>query len=454
MSTEIHIGIDDTDSLKAGCTTFIAACLIELFSKEKIRFLDYPNIVRLNPNIPWKTRGNGAVCLRIIAPTQIYENIRELTIAYVEKNSKINLKETNPGVVFHQGVIPDVLREFSFKALNEVIRLDEAFKILKKCHSEAFGLNNGRGIIGALAAIGETLDGDHTYEAITYRLPENRGKPRRLEFQSIVEMDRATRPWTFNNIDPETGRVLITPRGPDPVLFGIRGESMEVVKKAMGMVRVFEAIERWAIFRTNHGTDAHLKKTCKIKDIPPYSAMVVEGLVAQSHRTIQGGHVVFTMEDETKKIDCAAYEPTGSFRNVVKALTVGDKIRIYGGIRKALPRHTYTVNIEKIEVLELTKKFELHNPKCPRCGKKMGSMGYRKGFRCEKCGYKDPKAEKILVEAPRDITCGLYVPPPRAHRHLTKPFLRYGLEKGGKTNSYRTYPKDFWGLGDGFPPKI
>ena len=41
--------------------------------------------------------------------------------------------------------------------------------LIKKLGAEAAGFNSCRGIIGALAAIGETLDGDYTYELIAYR---------------------------------------------------------------------------------------------------------------------------------------------------------------------------------------------------------------------------------------------------------------------------------------------
>jgi tRNA(Ile2) C34 agmatinyltransferase TiaS len=36
-----------------------------------------------------------------------------------------------------------------------------------------------------------------------------------------------------------------------------------------------------------------------------------------------------------------------------------------------------------------------------------------------------PKIEKL----DRDLEIGVYLPPPRAERHLTKPLKRYGLEK-------------------------
>ena len=32
---------------------------------KKYEIIGYPRLVRLNPNVPWKTRGNGALCLRV-----------------------------------------------------------------------------------------------------------------------------------------------------------------------------------------------------------------------------------------------------------------------------------------------------------------------------------------------------------------------------------------------------
>jgi len=50
----------------------------------------------------------------------------------------------------------------------------------------------------------------------------------------------------------------------------------------------------------------------------------------------------------------------------------------------------------------------------------------------------------VLVKAPRDVRPGLYLPPPRSQRHLTKPLRRYGLEKYGRPGP----PKGMWfGLG-------
>ncbi len=62
MVVPIYVGVDDTDSVKGMCTTYLATELIREFSE--LDLLGNPRLVRLNPNVPWKTRGNGAVALR------------------------------------------------------------------------------------------------------------------------------------------------------------------------------------------------------------------------------------------------------------------------------------------------------------------------------------------------------------------------------------------------------
>ncbi|MEM2393842.1 MAG: DUF1743 domain-containing protein, partial [Candidatus Bathyarchaeia archaeon] len=253
-STTLHIGLDDTDSPRKGCTTYIAALLVERLQKLNVQFIDYPNLIRLNPNVPWKTRGNGALCLRLKCDEYAVEKIKETVVDAVEENADLDWKGTDPGIVFFTGdKIPGEVKVFAENAITGIVTLKEALKVIKRFKAEAVGFKRARGIIGGLAAVGETLSKDHTFEIIAYRTPENWGRKRRIDEASVIEMDKATAPLTFNNIDPETGRVLITPRGPDPILFGIRGETPEAVKKAFLMVRAFEPIERWVIFRTNHG---------------------------------------------------------------------------------------------------------------------------------------------------------------------------------------------------------
>jgi len=303
---KLHIGFDDTDSPNGGCTTHIAALLVEKMCSMGVSFTDYPKLVRLNPNVPWKTRGNGALCLHIDCPEDALDAIKEAVLDTVEANSELGYGGTDPGVVYLLGDVPQQIRDFAKKAEQQIVTIDETLTLVKRFGAEAVGFKKGRGLIGGLAAIGEDLSGDHTFEIISYRLAENRGKPRQVNTQSIKAMD-AKSPATFNNVDPETGRVLITPRGPDPILCGIRGETAEAVKHAYGLVLKEEPVERWIIFRTNQGTDAHLRNASTVKEIQPYNPVVVQGVVSKEPRVIQGGHVIFSIKDETGEVDCAAY---------------------------------------------------------------------------------------------------------------------------------------------------
>lgn len=425
----MHIGFDDTDSPKMGCTTYVAALLVVKLHQIGASFTDYPNLIRLNPNVPWKTRGNGALCLRIRCNKELVEEIIETTIDTVEKNADLSYAGTDPGIVFFFNNIPSELRTFAKRTIQGIVKMKEALKLVKMFGAEAVGFKNGRGIIGGLAAIGETLEKDHTYEVITYRTLKNRGTPRRIQASSIREMNEKTSPLTFNNVDPETDRILITPRGPDPILYGIRGENPKAVKQAHEIVHSQEPIERWVIFRTNHGTDAHLRRINSISEIQPFNPVVVQGDLAKEPEVIPGGHVIFTIKDENGKADCAAYEPTGTLRKVAKKLIAGDLIEAYGGVRQASSKHPVTINLEKIRILKLAPKISFFNPKCPHCSKRMKSMGKEKGFRCDKCGFRSSKLKKVAVKNKRVLKKGLYITSQRSQRHLTKPILRYGREK-------------------------
>jgi len=427
---QMHIGFDDTDSPRKGCTTYIAALLVEKLQKLGVKFTDYPNLVRLNPNVPWKTRGNGALCLRIKCEENLVDVVKEIVIETVEENSDLDYKGTEPGIVFFpRAKIPREVKAFARSAITGIVNMKTALRLLKRFKAEAMGFKSGRGIIGGLAAVGENLSGDHTFEVIAYRVPENYGLKRRIDVASVLEMDKATSPQTFNNVDPETGRILITPRGPDPILFGIRGETPEIVKKAFEMVKPLEPVERWVIFRTNHGTDAHLKRVKKLSEVKPYHPVIARGTVASNPRIIPRRHVIFQIKDDSACIDCAAYEPTGALRKVASKLMAGDFVEVYGGVRPPSKNRPLTINLEKLRLLRLVPKIVFQNPFCSHCGKRLKSMGKGKGFKCEKCGKRYTGLGKVAVRVKREVQRGLYITSPRSQRHLTKPFIRYGMEK-------------------------
>jgi tRNA(Ile2)-agmatinylcytidine synthase len=426
----LHIGLDDTDSTRKGCTTYVAALLVEKLQRLGASFIDYPNLIRLNPNVPWKTRGNGALCLRIRHDENVENQIKETVISTIEENADLEFRGTDPGVVFlEKARIPKEIRAFAKQAITGIVTLKEASKLLAKYNGEAVGFKSGRGIIGGLAAIGETLQADCTYEILAYRVPENRGLKRRVDETSIFEMDKATAPYTFNNVDPERHRVIITPRGPDPILFGIRGETPEIVKKAFEMVKPLEPVERWTIFRTNQGTDAHLKRVNNLSQLTPYSSIIAKAVVAARPKMICGKHIIFPIRDEWAQVDCAAYEPTGVLNRAARELMRGDRVKVYGSVRAPSGRRPLTVNLEKLRLLKSAPNIAYRNPTCPTCGKRLKSMGKNKGFRCKKCGLRETNIGKVEVKKKRNIKKDLYISSTRSQRHLTKPSVRYGMEK-------------------------
>ncbi|TFH12944.1 DUF1743 domain-containing protein [Candidatus Bathyarchaeota archaeon] len=231
----LHIGLDDTDSPEGGCTTYVAAVLVEHLIGIGVEFIGYPTLLRLNPNTPWKTRGNASVCLRLKIDDSKYPEVREFVKGLVEKYGEFTCDNTNPGVVFLKGEVPDDVKQYSDTVVKSLVEKKLAVDLIEKHNLDFLEYKNGRGLIGALAAIGGTLEGDFTYELLAYRIPENWGTPRKIDLDSITKMDEALSGYTYNNVD-EKGKPLILPRGPDPVLYGVRGETPEDVYRAMDLI--------------------------------------------------------------------------------------------------------------------------------------------------------------------------------------------------------------------------
>jgi len=419
--TEFHIGIDDTDSEKGGCTTYTATVLFQELFNRGLRPFDFPWLVRLNPNIPWKTRGNGALAIHFFVDEEQIENVQRIALETVEKTTVASARGTDPAVAFLKGQVPRALREYSTRALHDVLSVREARAIATSVGAEVHALMGVRGIIGSLAAIGAGLDSvGHTFEIVAYRIRENLGSPRRIDHESVKLMNAKHGNRTFNNLDPESGRVLVSPHGPDPVLLGIRGYRPQDVLSAFNEVQLGEEVERVMIFRTNQGTDAHLRKMRRAVDLKSHQSGAVKGRVEDVPRVVRGGHVIFRLRDDSGSIDCAVYRPTGSLALAARDLIPGDRVRACGGIRGRRNGRT-TLNVEKLEVLHLVEKIEHANPMCEDCGGRCESMGRGQGLRCKKCGRRDEYASKIQVRQQRHLQSTIYVPPPRARRHLTMP---------------------------------
>ena len=415
--TILHIGIDDTDSPKGMCTTFLCYEIVKFLEKQEIQFMDFPYLIRFNPNIPWKTRGNGAV--RLMIRTKHPKKIKNKIIQFVENYSDTK-NGANPGLVFFQSEeIPLSFYKFSSLALWKLINRNQAKQFITENNIESFYLGNGQGLVGAIGAVGYKFS-DHTFELLSYRKKSQFGKKRCINKESVKKV-QSILPETFSSYDYERDRLLITPHGPDPVFYGIRGETVKSVVKASTIVNVGEKLDGYMVFKSNQGTGDHLKNELQVSDLKPFTSGFLIGKVCNQPVIQHGGHVFFSMETKESKIRCAVYKPT-KITQVAQELIPGDKIKIGGGIRKASKKYGRVFNVEFLHVLQLMRHNLSTNPNCRKCSKKMKSKGKQQGFQCTKCGSK--AFSKTILEIPRKIQCKLYIPSVSAHRHLTRPYKR------------------------------
>jgi tRNA(Ile2)-agmatinylcytidine synthase len=184
------------------------------------------------------------------------------------------------------------------------------------------------------------------------------------------------------------------------------------------------------VFRSNQGTNMHLVNEIKLPEAKSFTSGHIRCTVSSRPYIAKGGHTLFHVEHRDGfSLPVAVYEPTG-LAKTASLLVEGDVLELGCGIRRASIKHPKILNVEYFLVLELAKDLQLRNPICRICSKSMKSEGKGKGFQCKKCKLRESFAlNKISIQIPRAISTGLYIPTPKAHRHLTKPEHRFGLEK-------------------------
>jgi tRNA(Ile2)-agmatinylcytidine synthase len=288
---------------------------------------------------------------------------------------------------------------------------------LDRIGAKRFELEGGRGVIGASAAMA-WRPRDRTYEVLAYRSRARWGTPRVVDSEDAKALD-SRYPSTFNNYDEASCRPAIAPHSGCPILMGIRGDDPGELVEALGSVRSEEK-ERWLLFLTNQGTDDHIIR--RWTEMLPNRSYELRGTVMATPSTVPGGHVIVRLDAGRQgPIDCAAYEPSGAFRDTVKQLRAGDEIAVLGELRDQ-PR---TLNIEKLLVVRLANaQRKLKNPICPFCHKSMKSVGKGGGYRCKRCRRKSDADAAVFESEHRWLLPGWYEPPVCSRRHLSMPLKR------------------------------
>lgn len=412
----ITIGIDDTDSQEGLCTTYLAAVMMERL-REIGEIVGLPKLVRLNPSVEFKTRGNAAIAFSL--DTELPEKAKEIALTTLLELSDFSGPKTNPGLVVAEET-PRELSGFYRRALHEILEVTEALEIIEGLGLWSRSFKNRQGLVGALAAIGAYFP-DETYELLAYREVKRWGTPREIDEESVWKADEMTYPRTWDTVDRQNEKVVFAPHSKDPVLFGIRGEDPGALREALEEIRA-EPFERMVTYRTNQGTDAHIIRG-DISSVVEDRSYRLRGEVSQAPWAIEGGHIFFSLraEGEDATIRCAAFEPTKNFRDLVRALSPGDLVEVYGAVKKG------TVNLEKMEVVSLAEMAVEEAPICPACRRRMKSAGRGQGYRCRRC--KTLAGGKVRIPLRREIDPGFYEVPPCARRHLSKPLARMRGER-------------------------
>jgi tRNA(Ile2)-agmatinylcytidine synthase len=414
------IAVDDTDSRERGmCTTYVAARLAERI-RESGGAVERTVLVRLNPAVEHKTRGNAALALHCDLPAE-----RALTLLDDALDSAETADpRTNPGGVVVDAApeaVPSGLADMARRAVREYVHRADVRDVLDGDGIETVERGNARGLVGATAAAGSWRawredDAETTYECISYRERERWGTDREVDDDSVRAAADIGYPDVWDTVDREEGVAVCVPRTPCPILHGIRGDDPDAVQRVAERIES-EPVDFRHTFVTNQGTDAHLRDGT-VEDIQDGRAYRLEGTVSSPPETKEGGHVFFTLEGDIE-IRCAAFEPTKRFRDWVRALRVGDRLTVCGEVSDG------TVKLEKFAVRDAVQT-ELVTPDCPDCGNSMKSAGANAGYRCRDCGTSTDG--KIEQELDRDIEEGWYEVPPVARRHIAKPLVRGGFD--------------------------
>ncbi|MDD1673194.1 MAG: tRNA(Ile)(2)-agmatinylcytidine synthase [Methanomicrobiales archaeon] len=402
----MRIGIDDTDSPQTMCTTYLGAVLVRRLRKAGIQ-VSRAYLVRLNPNVPFKTRGNAAIAL-VAEGNQ--EEAFSLACRCVEELADLKAEHTHPGVVV---VGKTSSPTFYQQAVQDFCSLEDAYQVLDKEGALYRGYKIGRGLIGATAAVCAEFS-DVTFEWLAYRPRERWGSNREVDGNSLGVSEESTSPHTWDTIDRQNHVVVCVPHTPDPVLFGIRGDSPFWVARARSFVQSEQPFTE-QLYLTNQGTDAHLRDGT-IGTLKEGRSYLLPGIVFSRPETLKGGHVRFVLQDMGRKVRCMAYEPTKGFRDIVRALVPGDHLLVAGSYKKE------SINLEKVRISLLEEDVVLHSPLCTPCNRRMTSAGKDKGYKCRSCGARSFTLERIV--RPRLVHTGWYEVPSCARRHLAKPLVR------------------------------
>lgn len=425
------LAFDDTDGPGGGCTTHLAFRV--LLALPELALAGLPRLVRLNPNVPWKTRGNGAVVLPLGLPEGPSVRVGELrgreVLVFPEGPPAVPTDDllarvwtvleekaqpkAEPGAALFAEPPPAAVY---WQAVRTRVHATDARAALDALGAPHRAAGSGRALAGCLGAAAWPGP-PSSFEFIAYREPQRWGTPRAVHEEPLRSLDATGA--TFHTFDAQSGRLACVPHTPDPVLLGLRGRDPEALAAAATRTLPFaaaEPIDGWLLWATNHASGDHVSPVATLAEAPEWGTVQVPAEVAGLPESKQGGHVFVPLRDAAgQEVHAAAFEPTHAFRHTVRALRPGDQVEVVGASRDG------AVNLEKLRVVSLASYGPRQNPACPTCGRSMPSLGKGAGYRCKTCGAKAPADAAAVVPEPRTVALGWHEVPVMARRHLHRP---------------------------------
>lgn len=418
------LAIDDTDSPRGMCTTYL---MVRLIHEIGLDLIGLPRLVRLNPNIRYKTRGNAALCAEFGegngSKTQvgtwmgnpIYswpgghldgdpEEVADIAASIVGGMYERD-ENTNPGIVVSEKAFPEKLYH---DTLQREMQKEEALAAIRD-HGAAYReFGNGRGIIGASAALAWRKR-RRTFELIVYdRTGPALSRTQRMKIANWTE----TFQGVFNSTDGDRNTPLIFPSPRTPVFAGIRSVNFQSLLEMNSSAAFNEtmACSSSLIFETNQGTDDHIvENPDRLTDMISCSITCV---VSSTPVSRTGGHWFCTVDWKGNNVEVAAFEPSKRLRHAFSSLEPGDLIRIFGSYNSGV------LNLEKMEVVSASRSFSRSSGRCRRCDSQMRNVG--KGTRkCVSCG--NTCDFNSFIEDQRELARGWFQAPPSSQRHLYRP---------------------------------
>ena len=235
----MYVAVDDTDSMRGNCTTFLATEIIRELSD--LDLIGNPRLVRLNPAVPWKTRGNGALVMcfgRGRGPSRTIGRISDREIVCYDD---CTAWEPDPGSIrsrviplmeeYHDPELSDPgllisrtkpSQSFYWRGVRTIMGREDVDPEISRLGAITYEINKGRGLIGCVCGMA-WRPRDSTFELLSYRPRERWGTKRVFDSDTIRSVEFGY-PSTFNSWEERSHKVAMVPSTPCPVMYGLRGD--------------------------------------------------------------------------------------------------------------------------------------------------------------------------------------------------------------------------------------